>query len=255
MANEIKFTIITATFNSENTLPRLIESLKHQSDADFEWVVSDGGSSDNTLNIINAEKASMRKVVIDSRPDKGVYDALNKGIHLSSGDYYLVVGSDDILDIDAVKNYKKSIYKTRADIISAQVICNGQKIKNARPKWLWRHGAAALISSHSVGTVINKRLHEKIGYYNTKLRIYSDSHFILKSKINGCTFYQTPIVAGIFSTDGLSNKDLLSAYTEQFIVQMNTGSNFFIQLIMLFLRLIFNRRSIIENTKEKLGSK
>ena len=89
--------ILTPTFNSAVLLPRLVESLLCQTDQDFEWVVQDGGSDDNTLSILYEAQSSMRNLKINSCKDFGIYDALNKALRASSGVYYLVVGSDDTL--------------------------------------------------------------------------------------------------------------------------------------------------------------
>lgn len=73
----IHLSIITATFNTSECLPRLIDSLKLQSDPDFEWIVADGGSTDKTLALVH-DAAKTLNVKVDSRSDFGIYDTLNK---------------------------------------------------------------------------------------------------------------------------------------------------------------------------------
>ena len=89
----VKISIITATWNSESTLPATLESLASQTSQDFESIVIDGGSTDSTVDIIKSSPVVDRWV---SEKDKGIYDALNKGIHMASGEYVGFMHSDDI---------------------------------------------------------------------------------------------------------------------------------------------------------------
>ncbi len=88
-----KISIITATFNSARTIQGTLESLKQQSYSNFEHVVVDGLSTDRTLKVI--EEFGIKGAVIDSRSDQGIYDALNRGIGLATGDVIGFLHSDD----------------------------------------------------------------------------------------------------------------------------------------------------------------
>lgn len=88
-----KISVITATFNSAQTIQSTLESLKQQSYSHFEHVVVDGLSTDSTLQLI--QKLGVGGAVIDSRSDQGIYDALNRGIGLASGDVIGFLHSDD----------------------------------------------------------------------------------------------------------------------------------------------------------------
>jgi glycosyltransferase involved in cell wall biosynthesis len=83
--HRFSLSIVTATFNSEKNLPVLVESLRRQTDSDFEWVIADGGSTDGTLSILG--KIDDLAIVLSSEPDFGIYDALNRAISLASGEY------------------------------------------------------------------------------------------------------------------------------------------------------------------------
>lgn len=92
--------VITATYNSAATIGALIAALEAQTDADFEWVLVDGGSCDHTVSL--AQEAALQRKAIISEPDFGIYDALNKGVRRASGEYYLVLGADDTWAREAV---------------------------------------------------------------------------------------------------------------------------------------------------------
>ena len=92
----MKISIITATYNSGKTLRDTIESVLRQTYTDFEYIIKDGGSKDDTLEIVKAyaPKFGDRLKVI-SEPDQGIYDAMNKGIQMATGDVIGILNSDD----------------------------------------------------------------------------------------------------------------------------------------------------------------
>ncbi len=80
----MKVSIITATYNSANTIASTLKSLEAQTYHDIEYIIIDGASKDNTLDFI--KEHSTRVTTMISESDKGIYDALNKGIHAATGD-------------------------------------------------------------------------------------------------------------------------------------------------------------------------
>ena len=97
----LKITIITASFNSGKTLRDTIESVLGQTYIDFEHLIIDGGSKDDTLEIIKEYepryKGRLRWI---SEPDKGLYDAMNKGIRMATGEVVGILNSDDFYTSD-----------------------------------------------------------------------------------------------------------------------------------------------------------
>ncbi len=92
----MKISIITATYNSAATLRDTIESVLSQTYVNFEYLIVDGASSDNTLNIIKSYESRFQgKLHYISEPDKGIYDAMNKGIRMATGDVVGILNSDD----------------------------------------------------------------------------------------------------------------------------------------------------------------
>lgn len=95
---KIKLSIITATYNSAKTLPATLASLENQTNQNFESIVVDGGSKDSTLEIVQNSSVVDRWV---SEKDRGIYDALNKGIAMSEGEYVGFMHSDDVFASDS----------------------------------------------------------------------------------------------------------------------------------------------------------
>lgn len=230
--------IITATFNAADYLPSLVESLRGQTDQEFQWVVIDGGSQDGTVTIL--ENIDDLPLVYLSESDFGIYDALNKGVRLASGEYYLVVGADDILSKQAVADYRNLIRATGADILTAAVEIEGQGViskPRGRP-WLW--GARAYVVSHAVGSAFRKTLHtrQEIGTYSRKYPLVADQLFIKRAVSAGARVVHGDFLAGRFGRAGVSSTDLAGGLTEFFRVQLETEPGRGLQIALFMLRFL-----------------
>lgn len=116
----MKVSIITATYNSEKTIKDTILSLESQSYDNIEHIIIDGGSRDKTLDII--KKYSTKVSLIVSEPDKGIYDALNKGILNSSGDVVGFLHSDDLLAYpEAISDLVETFNNNECDAVYADL--------------------------------------------------------------------------------------------------------------------------------------
>lgn len=116
----MKVSIITATYNSEKTIKDTILSLESQSYDNIEHIIIDGGSRDKTLDII--KKYSTKVSLIVSEPDKGIYDALNKGILNSSGDVVGFLHSDDLLAYpEAISDLVDTFKNNECDAVYADL--------------------------------------------------------------------------------------------------------------------------------------
>jgi glycosyltransferase involved in cell wall biosynthesis len=90
-----RLSVITATFQAAGTIAALIRSLEQQEFRDFEWIVQDGGSTDDTRALV--ESAALPRVHYSSAPDEGIYDAFNRALDRARGEYILFLGADDRL--------------------------------------------------------------------------------------------------------------------------------------------------------------
>lgn len=91
----MKFSIVTICYNSANTIGRTMRSVAHQDFDDYEHIIIDGASKDTTMDIVSQYQTSRTHAI--SEPDKGIYNAMNKGLDLAQGDYTLFLNSDDFL--------------------------------------------------------------------------------------------------------------------------------------------------------------
>ena len=105
---KMQLSIITITYNAEKYLERTIQSIITQSVQDFEYIIIDGKSKDKTLQIVEKHKNRVNKLV--SEPDKGLYDAMNKGLKLAKGDFvWFMNAGDEINDYQAVEKIYRAI--------------------------------------------------------------------------------------------------------------------------------------------------
>lgn len=236
--------VITATYNAAAVLPRLIESLAAQTDQDFEWVVADGGSTDGTLEILEKAKSQLKNVIIDSRPDFGIYDALNRAVKLSSGEYYVVMGADDEFFPNAIADYREACTQSWADFVTFSYYVGEKVIGVKGAKWEFLYAMNAHVTGHAVGLAIKKTLHDIHGFYSRYYPIAADQLFVLSAIKKGSSVCVRKAIVGRFAKGGLSGSDKIGTLLEIFRVQLRCGGRFFFIAILMFLRLAKHRASI-----------
>lgn len=180
----MKVSIITSCFNREATIAQAIESVLIQDYPNIEYIVIDGASTDNSLQIINKYKKEITTII--SEPDKGMYEALNKGIRLATGDIVGLVHSDDFLFAkDTISNIVAAFKKTNADFIYGNgLFVDPQKtnkvirnwIGGSYSKWKVRHGWLPLHPT----CYIKKSCIDKLGLYDESYKIAADSDFLVR---------------------------------------------------------------------------
>ena len=182
----MKISIITATYNAGKYLEKCLNSIIPQLNNEVELIIIDGGSKDNTVEIIKRYQKHISYFV--SEPDKGIYDAWNKGIKASNNEWIMFIGADDELLPDAISKYLNLLRSkdlSSFDYISAQneYVNEDEKLikllGNGADWKLMRRGnsAAHVASLHS-----KKNLFEKVGYYNLDFKICADYEILLRKK-------------------------------------------------------------------------
>jgi len=178
-----------------------------------------------------------------SESDFGIYDALNKGIKLAQGEYYLVLGADDWLYPDAIGNYIESIIRTSPDILTAGVKRENGKVSSRPKERSWFNGQMAFVTEHAVGSVYKKFLHDKVGFFSKKYPIAADQLFIKKAVQSGANVVCCDFVAGCFGSAGVSSVDIAGVLMEFFRVQLETERKF-PQVVLHILRLLKHYRKL-----------
>lgn len=182
-----EISLIIATYNAENTISRCLDSIRKQKLDSVELIIIDGGSKDQTLNIIQQNKDIIDHYI--SEPDKGIYDAWNKGIKLSNGNWIMFLGADDWLVDDFFDFYLNLISSQNCfcfDIITAKadiVDENGGLMFVYGEKYKWNIFGYRMNISHGT-TLHNKSLFSEIGEFDIKYKICGDYDFLLRKKLN-----------------------------------------------------------------------
>ena len=180
MSKNYKISIITVTKNSENFLEECILSLEKQSYKNYEHIIIDGCSTDNTINIIKKYKNKLAYWV--SEKDEGLYDAMNKGIKRCSGDIIGILNSDDFYYPEALKIVNEYFNSNKElDFLFGSVekykLLHGYNPKKIK----WSFG---FYTSHSVGFFIKKKSQLKVGLYNLKYKYSSDYDLFYRMIVN-----------------------------------------------------------------------
>lgn len=208
-----KVSVITTTFNDSENLKKIINRVAAQDYPNLEYIIVDGGSSDNTVEIIKeAEECFANGIRWISEPDKGIYDAINKGIKLATGD---VVGFmfDELADDTILSQMVKKIEETGADGVHGDINYVDENGKIVRK---WRMGQGSLRTGHMPGhptLYLKKDVYERFGLYKTEYKIAADYEFMIRILKKGeiTLAYIPKVLVNMFyggnstSTGGLKN--------------------------------------------------
>lgn len=183
-----KITIITATYNADTVIENLIQSIVPQKNKKIEFIIIDGESKDSTLEIIKKYQNNIDFWI--SEPDKGIYDAWNKGIKVANGEWIMFIGADDELLPDAINKYINLLASkdlSSFDYISAQneyVDENDNLIKLLGKGAEWRLMKKGNSAAHVASLHHKKNLFETVGLYNLDFKICADFEILLRKKDN-----------------------------------------------------------------------
>ena len=177
------FAIITATYNAGPTLGRTLESIDSQTFTDYEHIIVDGASRDNTLEIAGAHPSPRRRVV--SEPDKGIYDAMNKGIGYTTGQYLIFLNAGDKFhDADTLKLLADTITANNTPgIVYGQTNIVDNDGKNLGPRHLLAPDQLTLQSFADGMLVCHQAfvaLRRIADFYNLKYRFSADYDWCIR---------------------------------------------------------------------------
>lgn len=227
--NEI-ISIITASYNSEKTISKTLESLLNQSSKEFEFIIIDGNSKDNTVEIIKEYVPLFRQKNINifwkSEKDSGIYDAWNKGLNLANGEWISFLGSDDILLPNAIEIYNNIAKKKSSkqlDLIHSkvEVTNNGKVIKVINGVWSWKIFKNHMNLAH-VGALHNINYFKKYGVFDDSYKITGDYELLLRARDNLKCFYIDKITAQM-GYGGISTTNVKKVFLETLKAKNETG--------------------------------
>jgi glycosyltransferase involved in cell wall biosynthesis len=242
--------VISAALNASASIERLYESLAKQTYKDFEWTVADGASTDGTTELLQSFAGRSPWIRFSSEPDFGVYDALNKAIRASSGQYYLVAGADDVLAPDALANFAAVVDANATDVVLANVIVAGTVRGGFYPSRAWIGTSRVFASPHSCGMLFRKKLHENFGYYSLRFPLLADVFFLktlLRSR--SARFQSATFVSGTFAEGGLTTVNKLQVLAENWQIQMLTEPAPLLQTVLFFGKVIVRFPALLKDIK------
>lgn len=201
----MKLSIITINYNDLPGLKNTVNSVIHQSWRDFEHIIIDGGSRDGSKEYIedNAEYFSY----FVSEPDKGIYNAMNKGIVKANGDYLLMLNAGDVLHNNEVlskvfqdTNYTQDIIYGDVDRESKGIVFTESIFPDKLTFGFLRNG----MISHQAA-FFKRKLHDLVGLYDETLKYGADKHFIILAVCkHNATYIHLNFKMAICSADGLT---------------------------------------------------
>lgn len=198
-----KISIITVCLNAELYLEQAISSVINQTFPNKEYIIVDGGSTDNTLNITRKYEARIDKWI--SEPDKGIADAMNKGLSLATGDYILFLHSDDYLIDSSVLQRASSYLEDNMDIYFFKVLLDDQGIhRESRNKALCWLTNFKMGSCHQ-GQLCSTRLFKELGPLDTSYKIVMDYDFILRALRGGASGRSIDMLLSVMRLTGISS--------------------------------------------------
>lgn len=218
----VKVSIITVCYNSKKYIRQTLESVLNQTYSNIEYIIIDGGSTDGTVDIIKQyESAFNGRMKWVSESDRGIYDAINKGIKMSKGDLIGILSSDDWYETDSIekviklydKNYPYQVLYGMARTLKDDIEWQIQFVNNnALVEFMMPHEAC----------FITRKAYKKVGLYSLKYKIASDYDLLLRLNENEQMKF-VPIYSVLvnFRLGGVSS----SEYTiyEHFVVRYHHG--------------------------------
>ena len=239
--------LITCTKNSGKYLEECLQSIQNQTYKNFQHIIIDGYSTDNTSQII--EKYRDQIDVLISEKDKGIYDAFNKGMLYVKGDYFGFINSDDILTPNALSILIKYIKNNReTDFFFGAVKKHWGILYGYRP-WKIRF-SWGFYSSHSTGFFIKTSSAEKVGNYNLKYKFSADYDYfyrmIVEHKLKGIGTKKEELF-GIFRRGGYSSRiNFFEHFGEEIRIRLDNGQNKLLILIIIIFKTLKNLNKLIK---------
>lgn len=209
----MKISIITVCYNSADTIEDTIRSVLSQGYEDIEYIVVDGGSKDGTIDILNKYRDNIDKYI--SEPDKGVYDAMNKGIMLATGDLIGFINADDFYtDNNVIRQIIAAFEDNDVDCCYGDLeYVDGKDLSKVKRRWKSQPYREGLFEKgwhppHPT-FIVKKNIYDRFGSFDLDYDIGSDYELMLRFlRKFGIKYCYIPHVLVRMRIGGISNKNL-----------------------------------------------
>lgn len=214
----LKISVITVCYNSEATIRDTIESVLGQTYPDIEYIIVDGASTDGTMSIVNEYRDRLGKV--SSEPDKGLWDAMNKGIQMSTGEFLCFINSDDFFsDSGVISGLIDRLSESKADAVFGYVdivdkdrtekVIRRYRVSRCS-KWTFRLG---MMPAHP-GFLARKNLFDSLGLFNLDPNYVAPDfelmlRFLTKGNMKAVLW---PMVIVKMRNEGVSNRSFVDRF-------------------------------------------
>lgn len=256
---KLKVSIITVCYNSAKTIEDTLKSVSEQTYNNIEYLVIDGNSSDNTNEIVRQYSDIVNVHVIEN--DKGLYDAMNKGVALATGDVVGILNSDDVFssstsvaelmagftsdDVDAVCS--DLVYVQEHDLSKVTRLYSSKVFK----KSLIRFG---IMLPHPT-FYLKKSIYNKIGLYKTDYRVAADFELITRSLCAGVNVQRIPQISVKMREGGISSSGLLwRIHQNMEIVRACKENGIYTNIAFVALKLPYKLVMLLTNKLVKVPS-
>jgi len=209
----MKLSIITSVYNNQETIKDAIDSVLGQTYKNIEYIVVDGGSSDGTVDIVKSYGDKINKFV--SEKDKGIYDGLNKGIALATGDVIAFLHSDDLYESDSVVQIiarEFEVYSSLDGIYGDLIYTHKDDTSKVLRYWKSRDFDTSLLAKGWMPAhptfFLKREVYERFGGFDISFRISADYDFMLRVLKSGIKVKYLPNVLYKMRVGGESNKSL-----------------------------------------------
>lgn len=231
--------LITIVFNGQKHIEKTILSVIEQAYSPLEYVIIDGGSTDGTLDIIR--KYEQHISFWSSGPDKGIYDALNKGLKQVKGDLIGFVNSDDWLEPNALKEVAQGYQKDKIIYGNVRFWKNGKElnVSNSDHTRL----IEGMTMAHPA-VFVPRSLYDRYGEFKTGFRIAADYEMMVRFFVNKVDFVQVGKVLSNMNIGGVSHTHWLEAIKEDLRIRNSYFGNKilnYLYFLKQFLYLLFER--------------
>lgn len=236
------FSIVIVSLNTKNEFLKTIKSVEKQKYKNYEIVIVDGKSEDGSINVIKKLKKKKIKFIIEK--DKGIYDAMNKGVKKSSGEWIIFLNSGDIFYNSNVlkKISQKKVHNYK--ILFGNTVINNQYFNYILKGEKFNSNTILMPFCHQ-SSLVKRKLLLKFPF-SLKYKIASDFDFFKKSFVRNISFYNLNFVVSKISSNGISDKKRNIVYDENIKIISNYSVNISLIAKLKIYKIIFTLKKLIK---------